>query len=153
MNLKEANSELRKIDNLIEYYQQKLDLLFYKTQPQGIGAKEISVQGGTPNNAFDNYVIQKESIEQCLKSLYQQKIIIEKYIEKELNRIKLFDDAEQLVIYYKEECLENYTWFQISQKVHYSVATCKRIYKRFKEKRKNEPMWADFNVIFVIVEN
>lgn len=140
MNLKEANSELRRIDNLIEYYQQKLDLLFYRTQPQGIGAKEVSVQGGTQTSAFDNYVIQKESIEKYLNGLYQQKIIIEKYIEKELNRMKTFNEAEQLVIYYKEECMENYTWFQISQKVHYSVATCKRIYKRFKENRKNDPM-------------
>ena len=57
------------------------------------------------------------------------------WIDNELKILKKYDKIEQLIIYYKEIDTKNYTWYQISSKVNYSMSQCKRIYSRYKKKR------------------
>ena len=135
MTLKEANNKLEKINNKINYYLNKKEQELAKTQPKAVKPKPIAVQGGKRVDRFAKYVISIEEIDHELDKLYADKRILEEYIEKELQRLNKYSEVEQLIIYYKEQSLDNLTWYQISQKVHYSVRQCKRIYKNFTQKR------------------
>lgn len=137
MDLKEANSKLEKVDNDIEYYLKEKEILFGKTQPQAIDTTREIVSGGKRIDRFTKYTesLEEKKINEKLDEKYEEKLNLENYITNELQRIKKYKEVEQLIIFYKEICLEDYTWVQISQKVHYSVAQCKKIYRKFKEKR------------------
>ncbi len=64
----------------------------------------------------------------------KQKRVLEDFVESEILRLRKYDDGLQLIVYYKEQCVEKYTWQQISLRTHYSVAQCKRIYKKWKNR-------------------
>lgn len=137
MTIKEANSKLEKVDNDIEYWLQEKERLFIQTQPAAVNYEKEVVSGGKRVDRFLKYEIslEEKKINEELDKLYAEKIILENYIDKELKRLHKYSEIEQLIIYYKEQSFQRYTWQQISQKVHYSVIQCKRIYKRFKQKR------------------
>lgn len=137
MTIKEANSKLEKVDNDIEYWLQEKERLFIQTQPAAVNYEKEVVSGGKRVDRFLKYEIslEEKKINEELDKLYAEKIILENYIDKELKRLHKYSEIEQLIIYYKEQSFQKYTWQQISQKVHYSVIQCKRIYKRFKQKR------------------
>jgi hypothetical protein len=59
----------------------------------------------------------------------------EEYIEKELIRLGKYNEIEQLIVFYKEQTTTPYTWLEISQKVHYSITQCRRIYRKWKKQR------------------
>ena len=135
MTIKEANNKVEKIDNDIEYYLKKKEKEFAKTQPQAVKIKDIVTTGGKRVDKFSKYVISIKEIDNILDDLYSEKRILEEYIEKELIRLNKYSEVEQLIVYYKEQNLENLTWVQISMRVHYSVRQCKRIYRNFVQKR------------------
>lgn len=137
MNLKEARKELEKIDNDINYWLREKELEFVKTQPGAVDTTKEIVSGGKRVDRFLKYAISVENkkIDKELDKLYAKKQNLEEYVEKELHRLGKYREVEQLIVYYKEQCLEEYTWVNISQRVFLSVSQCKKIYKRFKEKR------------------
>ncbi len=135
MDLREASNKIESIDNKIEYYLKKKEFELSKLMPQSIEIKPVMVDGGKRIDRYANYVIEVEEIDKELDKLYAEKQFLEEYIEKELIRLGKYREVEQLVIYYKEQCLENYTWLQISQKVHYSQTQCRNIYRKWKKKR------------------
>lgn len=135
MTIKEANNKIEKIDNDIEYYLKKKEKEFAKTQPQAVKIKDIVTTGGRRVDKFSKYVISIKEIDDILDDLYSEKRILEEYVEKELIRLNKYSEAEQLIIYYKEQNLENLTWVEISRKVHYSITQCRRIYRKWKGER------------------
>ena len=94
-----------------------------------------SVQGGKRIDRFAKYVIEVDYIDEKLDKLYAKKKNLEEYIENELHRLGKYREVEQLIVYYKEQCQENYTWQQIAQRVYYSKEQCQRIYKKWKKER------------------
>ena len=76
-----------------------------------------------------------DNIDPEIEKLYVEKRMYEEYIEKELIRLGKYNEIEQLVVFYKEQTTTNYTWLEISQKVHYSVTQCRRIYRKWKNQR------------------
>lgn len=135
MTIKEANNQINKIDNEIEYYLKKKELEISKIMPQATKYDKTLVDGGKREDKYANYVIKNDLLDKELDKLYAEKRILEDFVENELIRLKKYDELMQLIVYYKEQCLEKYTWLQISQKVHYSVIQCKRIYKKWKGQR------------------
>ena len=135
MTIKEANNKLEKIDNDIEYWLNEKELLISSVQPKAMDTTKEVVSGGKRVDRFAKYVIDIEPIDKMLNRLYGQKRNLEEYIEKELHRLGKYREVEQLIVYYKEQCLENYTWVQISQRVYYSPAQCRNIYKKWKRER------------------
>lgn len=135
MTIKEANNKIEKIDNDIEYYLSKKEREFAKTQPQSIKIKNTITNGGKRVDKFSKYVISIKEIDEILDDLYADKKVLEEYIEKELIRLNKYSEVEQLIIYYKEQSLENLTWVEISRKVHYSITQCRRIYRKWKGER------------------
>lgn len=137
MTIKEANNKLEKIDNDIEYWLKEKELELGNVLPKAVDVTTERVNGGKRVDKFATYVeaIENKQIDDKLDKLYAKKRNLENYIEKELHRLNKYREIEQLIIYYKEQCVENYTWEQISQRVHYSKAQCRNIYKKWKKQR------------------
>lgn len=138
MTIKEANNRLEKIDNDIEYWLSEKEDIISRI---GVGAvdptKEV-VAGGKRTDRYLEHMINDKpivEIDEILDGLYSKKRRLELYIENELHRLGKYREVEQLIIYYKEQCTEKYTWLQISQKVYYSPAQCRNIYKKWKRER------------------
>lgn len=137
MTIKEANNKLEKIDNDIEYWLKEKEIELSNVLPKAVDIKKERVVGGKREDRFFKYAeaLEHKKIDDKLDKLYAQKRNIEDYIEKELHRLGKYREVEQLIVYYKEQCLEEHTWVNISQKVYMSVSQCKKIYKKFKDKR------------------
>ena len=135
MDLKQANNKIEKIDNEIEYWLKEKEIFFSNVLPKGTDTTKENVKGGTREDKFAKYVIKIELIDKKLDNLYAQKSNLERFVEKELRRLGKYREVEQLIIYYKEQCLENYTWEEISRKVFYSKTQCRNIYRKWKGKR------------------
>lgn len=135
MTIIEANKEVERIDN-------ELDLLLTKKQriieSTIYPSKPISgerVDGGKREDKYKYLDYAIDNIDPEIEDLYREKKMYEDFIEKELIRLKKYNEVEQQVIYWKEQTTFNYTWLEISQKVHYSVTQCRRIYKKWKNQR------------------
>ncbi len=135
MTIKEANNKLEQIDNKIEYWLKEKELELSKVLPKTTNITSERVSGGKRVDKFYSFVVEIEPIDKELDILYGKKKNLEDYIEKELHRLNKYREVEQLIVYYKEQCLESYTWNQIAQKVFYSKEQCQRIYKKWKGKR------------------
>lgn len=135
MTIIEANKEVERIDN-------ELDLLLTKKQriieSTIYPSKPVSgerVDGGKREDKYKYLDYAIDNIDPEIENLYKEKKMYEDFIEKELIRLKKYNEVEQQVIYWKEQTTFNYTWLEISQKVHYSVTQCRRIYKKWKNQR------------------
>ena len=135
MTIKEANNQINKLDNEIEYYLKRKELELNKLMPQATKYDKTLVDGGKREDKYANYAIKSEIIDKELDNLFEAKRLLEDFVEKELIRLNKYDEVLQLIVYYKEQCLEKLTWQQISNRVHYSIAQCKRIYKKWKNQR------------------
>ena len=137
MTIKEANNKLEKIDNDINYWLTEKEIELSKVLPKATDTTQERVSGGTRVDKFMKYAeaLEVKQIDEKLDKLYAQKKNLEDYIEKELHRLNKYREVEQLIVYYKEQCIENYTWVQISQRVYYSKEQCQRIYKKWKKER------------------
>lgn len=135
MTIREANNQINRIDNEIEYYLKKKELEMTKMLPQATKYDKTLVDGGKREDKYANYVVKNELIDKIIDKLYADKRLLEDFIEKELIRLKKYDEVVQLIVFYKEESLKKYTWLQISQRVHISESQCKRIYRKYKKER------------------
>lgn len=138
MTIIEANKEVERIDN-------ELDLLLTKKQriieSTIYPSKPVSgerVDGGKREDKYKYLDYAIDNIDPEIERLYKERKAYEEYIEKELIRLKKYNEIEQQVVYWKEQTTFNYTWLEISQKVHYSVTQCRRIYKKWKGQREIE---------------
>lgn len=135
MTIKEANNQINKIDNEIEYYLKKKELEMSKMMPQATKYDKTLVDGGKREDKYASYAIKNELLDKELDKLFKEKFLLENFIEKELLRLGKYDEVEQLIVYYKEQSLDKLTWQQISSKVHYSVTQCRNIYRRWRKQR------------------
>ena len=135
MTIKEANNKLEQIDNKIEYWLKEKELELSKVLPKATDITSERVSGGKRVDKFYNFVVEIEPIDKELDLLYAKKKNLEDYIEKELHRLNKYREVEQLIVYYKEQCLENYTWEQIGKKVYMNKDNCRKIYRKWKGER------------------
>lgn len=136
MKIIEANKKLEELDNEIEYWINKKELILENTiYPPAPDPSNVRVDGGKRTDKYKHLDYAIDEIDPILDKLYKEKRILEEYIEKELIRLGKYNELEQLIIYYKEQTIEKYTWEQISQRVHYSITQCRRIYKKWKNQR------------------
>lgn len=134
MTIKEANKEIERIDNELDLFltkkQKILDSTIYPRTPLG-----ERVEGGKREDKYKQLDYAIDNIDPIINKLYEEKKMYEEYIEKELVRLGKYNDVEQLVVYYKEQTTTEYTWLEISKKVHYSVSQCRNIYRKWKKQR------------------
>lgn len=137
MTLKEVNYEVERLTNQLNKLLNEKESLESIVGLHSTSYDKIIVDGGKVVDKMLEYQILKE-----INQLdFHIQIIQEKiknsmdWIDNELKILKKYDKIEQLIIYYKEIDTKNYTWYQISSKVNYSMSQCKRIYSRYKKKR------------------
>lgn len=122
MELKQANSEVERIENSIDYW---------------LSIKELEIEKHEIYHIYtdDEYkkIINAISLE--IDKLYEEKEKLVLFIDDELKRIKKYDEVLQKIINLKEIDLNDYSWQYISQSVHYSETQCRRLYSKYKKKR------------------
>lgn len=137
MTILEANKEIERIDNELDLLLTKKQIIFDSTvyPKTPIGER---VEGGKREDKYKQLDFAIDNIDPEIEKLYEEKKMYEEYIEKELVRLGKYNEIEKLIIFYKEQTAESYTWEQISQRVHYSVTQCRRIYRKWKKQRSIE---------------
>lgn len=135
MTIKEANNKLEQINNDIEFWLNEKELELCDALPKSTDPSKEKVIGGERADKFYNFVVGIQPIDKILDLLYAKKKNYEDYIEKELHRLNKYREVEQLIIYYKEQCLEEYTWEQIGKKVYMNKDNCRKIYRKWKGER------------------
>ena len=138
LTVKEANNEIERIDNRLEFYFNKKEQAFNRTQPKPTDIKD-NIHSTLRIDSNLEYVALCEKIDPIIDSLQDDKKLLLDFIEKELQRLGKYRELEQLIIYYKEQYVpklnEELTWYFISKKVYASESTCRRIYKKYKKQR------------------
>ena len=135
MTLKEANKEIERIDNELEFWLNKKAFILESTIYPSKPITGERVDGGKREDRYKHLDYAIDEIDPEIEKLYKEKRIYEDYIEKELIRLGKYNEVEQLIIFYKEQTTEQYTWLQISQRAHYSESQCRRIYRKWKKQR------------------
>lgn len=138
MTLKEAKKEIERIDNELEFWLNKKAFILESTIYPSKPITGERVDGGKREDRYKHLDYAIDEIDPEIEKLYKEKRIYEDYIEKELTRLGKYNEVEQLIIFYKEQTTTEYTWEQISQRVHYSVTQCRRIYRKWKKQRSIE---------------
>lgn len=134
MTILEANKEIERIDNEIDLLLNKKQMILESvTYPKASTGERV--QGGTRTDKYKQLDYAIDTIDPQLEYLYEEKRMYENYIERELIRLGKYNEVEKIIIYYKEQTTTQYTWEQISQKAHYSVTQCRRIYRKWKKQR------------------
>lgn len=134
MTILEANKEVERIDNQLELLINKKALILESTIYPTPGTAE-RVDGGKREDKYKHLDYAIDNIDPEIEKLYKEKKIYEEFIEKELIRLGKYNEIEQLIVFYKEQTTNEYTWLEISQKVHYSITQCRRIYRKWKKQR------------------
>ena len=137
MTLKEVNYEVERLTNQLNKLLNEKESLESIVGLHSTSYNKIIVDGGKVVDKMLEYQILKEMNQLDFHiQIIQEKIKNSMdWIDNELKILKKYDKIEQLLIYYKEIDTKNYTWYQISSKVNYSMSQCKRIYSRYKKKR------------------
>lgn len=138
MTILEANKEIERLDNQIDLLLNKKQMIIDSTIYPSKSISGERVDGGKREDKYKYLDYAIDTIDPELELLYKEKKVYEEFIEKELIRLGKYNDIEQLVVYYKEQVTINYTWLEISQKVHYSVTQCRNIYRKWKKQRNIE---------------
>ena len=138
LTIKEANKRIEKIDNKLEYYLNKKEQAFNKTQPKAAALTD-SIKSTNISDKNMEYMMLCEELDPIINDLQDDKVELLNFIDRELKILNKYNELEQLIIYYKEQYTpkptEEITWYFISRKVHASESTCRRIYRRYKKQR------------------
>lgn len=137
MTLREVNYEVERLTNQLNKLLNEKESLESIVGLHSTSYDKIIVDGGKVVDKMLEYQILKEMNQLDFHIQIIQKKIKNNmdWIDNELKILEKYDKIEQLIIYYKEIDTKNYTWYQISNKVNYSMSQCKRIYSRYKKKR------------------
>ena len=140
MTLKEANYEVERLNNKLNKLLKDKELLETMVDPKSTDYTKIVVDGGKHSNILELYVLKQElprwqDLDRRISKTQDEIKNYMDWIDNELKILKKYDKVEQLIVYYKEIDIKEYTWQQISSTVHYSISQCKKIYKRYKETR------------------
>ncbi len=140
LTLKEVNYKVEKDTNELNKLLKDKEILECMVDPKSTDYTKVIIDGGMHANILDIYVAKKDldkwkNLDRDIQILQKQIKNNMDWIDNELKILNKYDKTEQLVVYFKEDCHNKYTWHQISAKVGYSVSQCKRIYKKFTKQR------------------
>ena len=144
MNILEANKEIERIDNELEFWINKKAFILESTiyPKSGTGDR---VQGGKREDKYKHLDYAIDEIDPQIELLYKEKRMYEEFIEKELHRLGKYNEVEKKIYelrndyeYIKEHNGKKRTWWQIANMINYSERQCYRIYKKITGKRNDE---------------
>ena len=133
MTLKEANIQIKQIDNDIERLETKKELEFIKTQPGAVKTDKEIVDGIQVVDKNFNYVVKKDEITRELNLKLKEKESLENWVQKELKIIGEYEPLKAKIIKLREEV--GLTWDKIAEATGYSRRQVIRIYKQYSDHR------------------
>ena len=143
--IKEANSEIERITNLLNLYIDKKNNLFDDTQPKSVPINSEKVDGSmTREEKFFKYVYKcdEEDIDWWIDKLNVYVIALNNYVEEELKRIGEYEPLKQKIYnlrndkeYMKRNKGKQREWWKIAEATGYSERQCRRIYSKMIKKR------------------
>lgn len=131
-------TKYQKMQDNYESILQEKEKLFLKTQPNAMKYDSDRVDGGTPENKFDAYLMEKEkrNIDNRLTEawiLLEDRRNLVKLKEQELKESKdLYDKI------YRMHYLEKMNGYRISMRIHYSVSQVYKILSKMENMRQKE---------------
>ena len=103
MDIFEANNRIVEIEKEINILLDKKEVELSKVLPQAQQMKkDIVTTSRTENNKFLHYVYSVEEYDQKIDILEKIKMALIDYVNKELVRLKKYNQKEQLIVYYRE---------------------------------------------------
>lgn len=141
MTLKDANYEVERLNNKLDKLLKDKELLEVLTDPKSTDYSKILVDGGKHVGSLQEVYVLKQDyprwqdLDKRIQRTQEEIKNTMDWIDNELKILEKYNKVEQLIVYYKEASTQKYTWYQISNKVHYSKEQCQRIYKRYKQTR------------------
>lgn len=146
MTILEANKEIEKIDNELEYWLNKKEIIIQDTiYPPAPDSTIERTQGGKRVDKYKHLDYAIDEIDPEIDRLYKEKRILEEYIEKELHRLGKYNELEKEIYnlrndydYMKKHKGKKRPWWQISNAIGYSERQCHRIYNKLIGKRIDE---------------
>lgn len=128
-NCKKKYEEIKK---LYEQIVEEKERLFLKTQPKPVSIDKVNVDGGSRNNLFDNYLMEKEKKQLDIKLNEVKELIDDRYKilldkEKDLRASKEWIDKVYVYKY-----LELYSVKKILHLIPYEEAQIYRMLKEIK---------------------
>lgn len=140
MTLKEVNCEVERLNNKLNKLLKDKELLETMVEPKSTDYTKVIVDGGKHSNILELYVLKQDlprwkNLDRRISKTQEEIKNNMDWIDNELKILNKYNKIEQLIVYYKEIDAKEYTWQQISSKVHYSISQCKKIYKRYRGTR------------------
>lgn len=133
MTINQINSEIKRLENQLNYLLDEKEVAFNQTQPKATDYSKEVFTGGTREDKFEKYTIKIEELDTMIDEVHTQKYNLVRYVENELVRIGEYDPLMRKIIELKE--VYNLTWRKVSESTNYSESQCRRIYRKYKNQR------------------
>lgn len=133
MNLKEAQSKLKHLQNQRDYWLREKDLELNDMLPKAISIKEDVVTGGKRVDRYAEYVIKVDEIDKEIEKLDKEIDNLSDFIVGELEAIGMLEPIQKKVVELK--LLDNKTWNQISVITGLSRDYCRKLFRKHMNKR------------------
>lgn len=143
MTIKEANYELKKLDNEYNYWLNEKEQLKSLVYPKATDIRLEKVDGGKREDRLEKYVelLDDKKIDETLSYIQSRKENLLNWLENEMKIMLKYGEIERVIIQLKEEGkltngrYKSLTWDEISTEVHWSKSFCRNVYRKYKYKR------------------
>ena len=143
MTIKEANYELKKLDNEYNYWLNEKEQLKSLVYPKATDIRLEKVDGGKREDRLEKYVelLDDKKIDETLSYIQSRKENLLNWLENEMKIMLKYGEIERVIIQLKEEGkltngrYKSITWDEISTEVHWSKSFCRNVYRKYKSKR------------------
>ncbi len=143
MTIKEANYELRRLDNEYNYWLGEKEQLKSLVYPKATDIRLEKVDGGKREDRLIKYaeLLDDKKIDETLAYIQRRKENLLNWLENELKIMLKYGEIESVIIQLKEEgklingVYKSLTWDEISSEVHWSKSFCRNVYRKYKHKR------------------
>ncbi len=135
MTIKEANYELKKLENDYAYWLKEKEQLKSLVYPKSTDIRLEKVDGGSREDRLLKYaeLLDEKKIDETLDYIEKRRINLMNWLDNELKIMEKYEPLKRKIVKFREE--ENLSYEKISSLVGYSSRHVRRIYKNAIGKR------------------
>ena len=123
-------SKIHKLEEELFNYIEKRNELFDKTQPKSANMDKIMVDGKNPTNMMEQYVIQKEYLNEKINQLNTTLDDLYQVLKRKRDELKQSKNIYDRIYYYR--IIERLSMYKIATLVGYSKEQTYRYFKKIK---------------------
>lgn len=134
MTLKEAQAQLKQLDNEYNYWLNEKELALSVVLPKATDIRSEVVDGGKRIDKMLKYVeiLDNKQIDATLDYIFKKQQNLMDYIDKELKIIGTYNYIEKRIYELRQDKVH---WWKIGNIVGLSERQCRRIYKKMLNRR------------------